>query len=130
MSAAYAFPFPFTAFSPRTISAANPFWKVDALSKTIDTELVDEVETAQSVIWNHAERAFENHMAFVEKRLKADLDCAEDLGQCSKPEEAISRLEMFFTKMVTDYSEHAMDQMKEFHPDALEELDPPAKAGK
>jgi len=130
MSAAYTFPFAFAPFSPRAMSAAHPFWQAEALAETIDNELVDEVETAQSVIWNHAERAFENHMAFVEKRLKEDLDCAEDLGQCSKPEEAISRLEMFFTKMIADYSEHAMDQMKEFGPDALEELAPPVKTGK
>ncbi|GGB61443.1 hypothetical protein GCM10011316_36760 [Roseibium aquae] len=122
MSTRTNIPFPYLAFGNETFRGTFEFWRPDRLTANAEVKVTDDIETVQSMFWNHAERAFENHLAFVEKRLKADLDCAEDLGHCGRPEDAINRLGTFFTEMVTDYTEHAKHQIKEFQPDALEDL--------
>lgn len=69
---------------------------------------------AQRTIWDQAEKALDDHMAFVSHRLHEDFECAKALGGCRMPDEAIVTLQGFYTKMADEYQSHFKKQFELF----------------
>ncbi|MBO6758285.1 MAG: phasin family protein [Roseibium sp.] len=95
-------------------------WQQKALSNWNLAEREDKIEErtfanmrrVHQTIWDQAEKAFDDHMAFVSHRLHEDFECAKTLGQCRMPDEAIATLQAFYTKMAEEYQTYAKQRME------------------
>ena len=69
---------------------------------------------AQRAVWGQAEKALDDHMNFVSRRLHEDFECAKALGECRMPDEAFATLQTFYTKMAGEYQSHFQKQFELF----------------
>jgi len=72
------------------------------------------MQRVHRTVWEQAEKALDDHMAFMSHRLHEDFECAKALGECRMPEQAISTLQQFCTKMADEYQTHFKDQIENF----------------
>lgn len=68
------------------------------------------IQRVHQSMWAQAEKAFDEHMSFVSHRLHEDFECAKALGNCRMPDEAFATLQSFYSKMASEYQDHAQKQ--------------------
>lgn len=95
-------------------SAMVPEWPMPSFSNWVFAEPEDRMEAraltnfqkVSETFWSHAEKALDDHMAFVSRRLHEDFECAKALSKCSAPEETVNTLQAFYSKMSAEYQTH------------------------
>ncbi|WP_417670277.1 phasin family protein [Roseibium sp.] len=97
-----------------------PKWPTPAFSNWAFAEREDKLEERafsgmqrfNKTIWDRAEKALDDHMNFVSHRLHEDFECAKALSDCRMPEQALSTLQSFYSKMADEYQEHTRKQVE------------------
>lgn len=95
-------------------STMMPDWPMPTFSNWAFAEREDRMEAKtfesfqkmSKTMWSSAEKAFEDHVEFVNRRLHEDFECAKSLSQCNAPEETFATLQAFYTRMSNEYQAH------------------------
>jgi hypothetical protein len=81
-------------------------WAFAEREDRIEEKAVAGFQKMGRTMWSHVEKAFDDHMDFVSHRLHQDFECARSLSQCTAPEETMSTLQDFYSRMASEYQEH------------------------
>lgn len=106
-------------------SALNPFdltnlmpqfsnWAFAEREDKLEERTVAGFQRVQRNAWEQAEKAFDDHMAFMSHRFHEDFECAKALGDCRMPDEAFATLQSFYVKMADEYQAHFKKQIENF----------------
>lgn len=81
-------------------------WAFAEREDKFEARTVEGFQKIGQTLWSHTEKAFEDHMNFVTRRLHEDFECMKSLSQCSAPEETMATLQAFYSTMATEYQDH------------------------
>ena len=89
-------------------------WSLAEREDRIEAKTIASIQKMGQTMWTHAEKAFDDHMKFVSRRIHEDFECAKSLSQCVAPEETVSTLQNFYSNMASEYQEHFEKQASLF----------------
>lgn len=92
--------------------AQHSNWQFAEREDLLEDKAVSSMQRYHKTVWLQAEKALDDHMAFVSHRLHEDFECAKALGQCNMPDEAFTTLQAFFSRMTDEYKDHAQSQFE------------------
>ncbi|MEP4768606.1 MAG: phasin family protein [Roseibium sp.] len=81
-------------------------WAFAARGDQLEDTAVAGFQKMNDAFLSHAEKAFDAHMKFVSHRLQEDFEYAKSLSSCTAPEETLTTLQTFCTKMSSEYQSH------------------------
>ncbi|MEP5625096.1 MAG: hypothetical protein ABJP82_21200 [Hyphomicrobiales bacterium] len=81
-------------------------WVSSARGNQMEETAVAGFQKMNDAFLAHAEKALDAHMKFVSHRLQEDLEYAKSLSKCAAPEETLTTLQTFCTKMSSEYQSH------------------------